>query len=35
MANKDLGESLESIDEGVENLKNTKMKIFWVHNDPY
>jgi len=34
MANKDLGESLESIDEGVENLKNTKMKIFGITMTP-
>ena len=34
MANKDLGESLESIDEGVENLKNTKMKILGITMTP-
>jgi hypothetical protein len=34
MSEKDLGESLEKLDETVENLKNTKMKIFGITMTP-
>lgn len=34
MAEKDLGESLDNFEEEVENLKNTKMKIFGVTMTP-
>jgi DNA anti-recombination protein RmuC len=34
MADKDLGESIENFEEEVENLKNTKMKIFGITMTP-
>jgi len=34
MAEKDLGEALDSFDEEVENLKNTKMKLFGITMTP-
>jgi DNA anti-recombination protein RmuC len=34
MANKDLGEGIENFEEEVENLKNTKMKLFGITMTP-
>lgn len=34
MAEKDLGETLDNIEEGVENLKNTKMTLFGITMTP-
>lgn len=34
MSEKDLGETLDNIEEGVDNLKNTKMKIFGITVTP-
>lgn len=34
MAGKDLGEGIENFEQEVENLKNTKMKIFGITMTP-